>query len=214
MPAVRRAVRRAAAAAAAAILARRTATVGSGTVGAVRAAEAAALRVRPLATRGAQKRVATEAAELLRLERAVPASSTAAPAERLACDESAAAARCCELSSTRSSPAGMVLLGAIASCFETAARRAILASAAFFFDASCCLGRGGPFAARGRKLKFHSVAAMLRSVALNERPQISTLRLRTCMCMRTSLRMHNDQVSKYFEAATPGRPRFRKLWQR
>ncbi len=127
--------------------------------------------MRPLATRGAQKRVATEAAELLRLERAVPASSTATPAERLACDESAAAARCCELSSARSSPAGMVLLGAIASCFETAARRAILASAAFFFDASCCLGRGGPFAARGRKLKFHSVAAMhaLRSVALKKR---------------------------------------------
>ena len=175
--------------------------------------------MRPLATRGAQKRVATEAAELLRLERAVPASSTAAPAERLACDESAAAARCCELSSARSSPAGMVLLGATASCFETAARRAILASAAFFFDASCCLGRGGPFAARGRKLKFHSVAAMhrrlfggssgrlalsvrpvpyvrLRRVEPAERPQISTLvhcklaHVHVHAAMRTSLRMH------------------------
>ena len=128
--------------------------------------------MRPLATRGAQKRVATEAAELLRLERA--ASSTAAPAERLACDESAAAARCCELSSARSSPAGMVLLGAIASCFETAARRAILASAAFFFDASRCLGRGGLFAARGRKLKFHSVAAMHACVSV-ERERVRKL---------------------------------------
>ena len=149
------------------MLARRTATVGSGTVGAVRAAQAAALRERPLATRGAQKRVATEAAELLRLERAVPASSTEAPTtDRLACDESAAAARCCELSSAWSSLAGMVLLGATASCFETAARRAILASAAFFFDASRCLGRGGLFAARGRKLKFHSVAAMHACVSV------------------------------------------------
>lgn len=36
-----------------------------------------------------------------------------------------------------------------------------MASAAFFFDASCCLSGGGLVAARGRKLKLHSMAAAI-----------------------------------------------------
>tara|TARA_B100000780_G_C20937449_1_gene373830 strand:+ start:418 stop:594 length:177 start_codon:yes stop_codon:yes gene_type:complete len=36
-----------------------------------------------------------------------------------------------------------------------------LASAFFFFEASCCLSGGGLIPARGRKLKLHSMAAAI-----------------------------------------------------
>ena len=63
----------------------------------------------------------------------------------------------------------MVLLGAATASYSGAKpcsdvefwRRAILASATFFFEASCCLSGGGLIPARGRKLKLHSMAAAI-----------------------------------------------------
>jgi hypothetical protein len=88
----------------------------------------------------------------------------------------------------------MVLIGAAtASSFSSKPCRAILASAFFFFDASCCLSGGGLFAARGRKLKLHSMAAAILTLEGCQLPQAPLLDPRPSFVEgepQASLRVH------------------------